>query len=123
MLSRMRLCSAGLAATVLAFVTWGASAWARRDRTVVQLEESRIYIEYNSTANALVFPVSLAGEDWTSLKITNPARRKIFQVEGRGPYKLGLTELFFEGAEPSLDEFPLEDLLALFPEGPYKFSG
>jgi hypothetical protein len=34
-----------------------------------------------------------------------------------------MTELFFEGAEPSLDEFPLSELLALFPEGRYTFSG
>ena len=34
-----------------------------------------------------------------------------------------MTELFFEGAEPSLDEFPLADLLALFPEGRYAFDG
>jgi len=33
------------------------------------------------------------------------------------------TELSFEGAEPSLDEFPREELLALFPEGEYEFEG
>ena len=45
-------------------------------------------------------------------------------MKGRGPYaELGLTELFFEGAEPSLDEVPLEALLALFPEGKYEISG
>jgi hypothetical protein len=48
----------------------------------------------------------------------------IFDVVGKGGYKtLGLTELFFEGAEPALDEFPLEDLLVLFPEGEYRFVG
>jgi hypothetical protein len=34
-----------------------------------------------------------------------------------------MTELFFEGAEPALDEFPLQDLLDLFPEGEYEFDG
>ena len=34
-----------------------------------------------------------------------------------------MTELFFEGAEPTLDEFALEELLALFPEGEYTFEG
>ena len=48
----------------------------------------------------------------------------IFEVEGGGAYRrLGMTELFFEGAEPNLDEFPLDELLALFPEGVYKFMG
>lgn len=96
----------------------GASAWAAK------FSESRIYIEYNSSANDLGFHVSLDGEDWQSLRITNPAGATIFAVEGEGPYReLGMTELFFEGAEPSLDEFPLADLLSLFPEGTYRFGG
>ena len=90
----------------------------------IPLSESRIFIEFNSTANDLGFHVSLDGEDWRKLEITNPHGRTIFQVQGKGPYKdLGMTELFFEGAEPSLDEFPLDELLALFPEGDYEFSG
>jgi len=96
----------------------GAPGWA------AGFSEARIYIEYNSSANDLGFHVSLDGEHWKSLKIVNPAGITIFEVEGRAGYKqLGLTELFFEGAEPSLDDFPLEDLLALFPEGRYKFVG
>ena len=86
--------------------------------------EARIYIEYNDTDNDLGFHVSLDGEDWRSLRIVNPLGKAIFEVEGRSAYRdLGMTELFFEGAEPSLDEFPLEDLLALFPEGRYTFVG
>jgi len=34
-----------------------------------------------------------------------------------------MTELFFEGAEPSLDELPLAGLLARFPEGQYEIQG
>ena len=94
------------------------SAWAAK------FAESRIYIEYNESGNDLGFHVSLDGEDWQSLRIVNPAGATIFEVEGRGAYRdLGMTELFFEGAEPSLDEFPLADLLALFPEGTYRFDG
>ena len=89
-----------------------------------RLAFSRIYIEYNASANDLGYHVTLDGEDWKSLHITNPLGRTIFEVTGRGPYnQLGMTELFFEGAEPSLDDFPLDELLALFPEGKYKFSG
>jgi hypothetical protein len=87
-------------------------------------EEARIYIEYNETANDLGFHVSLDGEDWTDLKIFDPTGKKIFDVSAGGGYKnLGLTELFFEGAEPNLSEFPLEELLELFPEGEYRFIG
>jgi hypothetical protein len=87
-------------------------------------EEARIYIEYNESANDLGFHVSLDGEDWTDLKIIGPGGTKIFDVSASGGYKhLGLTELFFEGAEPNLSEFPLQELLELFPEGEYRFVG
>jgi hypothetical protein len=90
----------------------------------VPLEFSRIYWEYNASANDLGVHVTLDGEDWTTLKIKNPNNQVLFNVRGKGPYaKLGMTELFFEGAEPALDEFPLEQLLALFPEGTYDFDG
>ncbi len=85
---------------------------------------ARIYIEYNSTPRDLGFHVSLDGEDWKSMKIVNPKGKTIFEVSGKGAYKeLGMTELFFEGAEPALSEFPLGGLLDLFPEGTYRFIG
>jgi hypothetical protein len=87
-------------------------------------EESRIFIEYNSSDNDLGFHVFLDGEDWKHLEIINPKGRTIFRVHGKGGYRrLGLTELFFEGAEPSLFDVPLDELLALFPEGKYEFEG
>jgi hypothetical protein len=105
---------------LVAVVALGLGSPAR----AAQFSIARIYIEYNSSANDLGFHVSLDAEDWESLKIVNPAGITIFEVAGKGGYAgLGLTELFFEGAEPSLDEFPLQDLLARFPEGKYKFSG
>ena len=89
-----------------------------------RLDLARVYFEFNSSANDLGVHVFLDGEDWTTLMIVNPDGDTIFEVDGQGPYaELGLTELFFEGAEPSLDEFPLEELLNLFPEGRYAFSG
>lgn len=92
--------------------------------TGAPFKEARIYIEYNDSANDLGFHVSLDAEDWRSLRILNPSGVSVFEVEGRGGYRqLGMTELFFEGAEPSLDEFPVEDLLALFPAGRYRFLG
>jgi len=116
-----------MAGAVLAL---GASAWADRDddddddEKVVELAESRIFIEYNSSDNDLGFHVKLDGENWRKIKIVNPKRRTIFEVAGKASFgKIGLTELFFEGAEPSLDDRPLAELLALFPEGDYKFSG
>jgi hypothetical protein len=90
----------------------------------IPLAIARIFWEYNSSANDLGVHVFLDGEDWKRMKIVNPGGTRIFQVHGFAAYAaLGMTELFFEGAEPSLDEFPLEELLALFPEGEYEFEG
>jgi hypothetical protein len=101
-----------------------ADTEARAKKKGTSFEVARIFFEYNSTDNDLGVHVFVDGEDWRELEIVNPKKRTIFEVEGKGPYKeLGMTELFFEGAEPSLDDFPLEDLLALFPEGEYKFIG
>jgi len=110
-------------ATALALSSAVSPPEAKRSQGT-QLEIATIHWEYNATANDLGVHVSLDGEDWKRLSITNPLHKVIFRVSGGGPYKqLGMTELFFEGAEPSLDEFPLEDLLALFPEGTYEFEG
>jgi hypothetical protein len=95
-----------------------APSWA------AQFPEARIFIEYNSTDNDLGFHVFLDAEDWKRVTITNPAGNTIFQVEGKGAFgALGLSELFFEGAEPSLDEVPLGVLLSRMPEGQYTFKG
>jgi len=94
------------------------------DDETIPFKIARIYWEYNASANDLGVHVTLDGEDWKKLKIDNPKDKTLFQVAGKGPYeKLGMTELFFEGAEPSLDDFPLDRLLDKFPAGTYEFSG
>ncbi len=114
-----------------AAVILGAGASTNRDgddggkgqTTLADLAVARIFFEYNSSDNDLGVHVFLDGEDWNKLKIVNPNGLEIFEVKAKGGYHdLGLTEMFFEGAEPSLDEVPLEALLALFPEGVYRFS-
>ncbi len=95
----------------------GTPGWAQ------EFEEARIFIEYNETDNDLGFHVFLDGEDWETLKIVRPGGMTIFEIDAtggapdRGYAGLGLTELFFEGAEPTLDPGTLEDLLERFPEG------
>jgi hypothetical protein len=100
-----------------------AKKWCK-DECEVELEEAKIYFEYNASANDLGVHVLLDGEDWKKIKIENPCGKTIFKVEGKQGYaELGMTELFFEGAEPNLEDFPLDDLLDLFPEGDYEFEG
>lgn len=93
-------------------------------REEVPLEEARIFFEFNQTDDDLGVHVLLDGEDWREIAIENPKGKVIFAVRGKEGFReFGMTELFFEGAEPSLDEVPLQELLDLFPEGEYEFSG
>lgn len=90
----------------------------------IPLAQARIIFEFNSTGNDLGVQVFLDGESWERLKIISPDGHTIFEVTGKGNLgKIGLTELFFEGEEPSLDEVPLEEMLANFPQGEYRFVG
>jgi hypothetical protein len=114
----------GFLVAMVFLILSAADTEARAKKKGTSFEVARIFFEYNSTDNDLGVHVFVDGEDWRELEIVNPKGRTIFEVEGKGPYReLGLTELFFEGAEPNLDDVPLEDLLDLFPEGEYKFIG
>jgi hypothetical protein len=100
------------------------AAAAPEARAKTNFSIAKVFFEYNSTPNDLGVHVFLDGEDWKELKIINPRGRTIFEVEGKGPYKdLGMTELFFEGAEPNLADVPLQELLDRFPAGDYRLVG
>lgn len=128
-----------VAMVALIVATTGPEAWAQKSKAVAASKRvaaskevatfsiAKIYFEFNSSASALGdlgVHVSLDGEDWRTLTIVNPNGRTIFDVEGKGPYRhLGLTELFFEGAEPDLADVPLAELLDRFPAGNYQLMG
>ena len=105
------------------FLAMGTAAAAQNNPNSFAI--ARLYIEFNQSGrNDLGFHVVPDGEDWKAFKILNPSERTIFDATGRAAYSdLGLTEIFFEGAEPSLDDVPLATLLALFPEVTYRYIG
>ncbi len=83
-----------------------------------------IRIEFNSTDEDVGIQIDFDGKPWKRVFIVNPNGSRIFEVFGRGKLtNFGLTQLFSESHEPPLDEMPLPDFLALFPEGEYKFFG
>lgn len=100
--------------------------WAGQEsaKARIPLEEAKIIVELNSSDEDVGVQVFLDGESWRSMKIFDSRGRKIFDVSTKGSVgMLGVTELFFESNEPSLDELPLDEFLALFPEGEYIFVG
>ena len=85
----------------------------------IEFAKLNLFFEFNSTDNDLGVQLMLDGEPWDLVRGFDPAGRTFVEFFGRGRMEdLGLTELFFESAEPSPQE-----VLALFPPGRYRFVG
>ncbi len=105
------------AMALLSMVTSGAS-WARR------LSEAKLFIELNDTDGDVGIQIFLDAEGWDRMQILDPQGRVIVNIGASQSAQIqGLTEAFFESAEPSFDEQTLDEFLALWPEGTYKFRG
>ena len=83
-----------------------------------RLSATAIRIEINGTDGDAGIQIFLDGEGWDSMKVFDPNGKTVLNFKAKGSVGMqGITELFFESAEPSFDEQPLDELLALFPEG------
>jgi len=110
-----------VAAVALVGAGMAPASWAAEE---VPFSISKMIIEFNATADDVGVQVLLDGEPWKKLAIFSPTGRRILDVAPRRSLQLqGLTELFFESSEPSLDDLPLADFLARFPAGIYEFEG
>jgi hypothetical protein len=111
---------------LLGIAAAGASlpAMVARASDPIPLKLAKMIIELNDTAGDVGIQISADGEPWDRLMVEAPDGWKILDVKGkRNLGLLGSTELFMESHEPSFDEMTLEEVLALFPEGIYAFSG
>ena len=103
----------------------------RRDETQILLDGQELYESFHlqdfDNASSLIVPEIIDSVDLTTggFQVECGDRMSgVLDIRGSGGVGLqGLTELFFESAEPSFDEQPLEELLALFPAGRYRFEG
>ena len=89
-----------------------------------RLAAAEIYIEINETDGDAGIHIFLDGEGFDDMQVFGPGNKELIHVSTNGPVpQQGITELFFESAEPSFEEQSLEELLALFPQGIYRFRG
>lgn len=113
----MHMLSVFLVVVVTLLVT-AAKLWA------IPFSETKIIIETNATDGDAGIQILLDAVGWTRLKVFDPDGQQIFDVSGFGSVGMtGVTELFFESAEPSFEDLPLDQLLARFPAGTYTFEG
>ena len=83
-----------------------------------------VYAELNDTDGDLGFHGLIDGDGWRRLRIEAPNERGLLNVRVQGRLgRQGLTEFFFESAEPTFDELPPEVFFRRFPEGEYEIEG
>jgi hypothetical protein len=83
-----------------------------------------IYFEFNATARDIGAHVSLDAPNWKEVRIVDPTGKRLVELEPQGNFRrVGITEVFFEGAEPSLADVPFSEFLTRVPAGEYLFLG
>lgn len=113
-----------MAVAMVALIFGAATPQLSASRTVVPYDTLEFFIEVNSTDEDAGVQLNLDGEQWKQLKITKPEGSKLLDVKAKDSMQTqGLTEFFFESAEPSFDDVPLAEFLQRFPEGDYEFYG
>lgn len=87
-------------------------------------DEARLFFELNDTDGDLGIHSLIDGDAWKRLQIDDPNDVRMLDVFVLGRLRRqGLTEVFFESAEPPFDELAPAAFFKRFPEGVYDFSG
>ncbi len=94
------------------------------DDDEIPFDEAELFFELNDTDGDLGIHALIDGEPWKRLQIEDPRERKMLNVYVQGRLRRqGLTEIFFESAEPTFDELPPRRFFRRFPEGTYEIEG
>lgn len=94
------------------------------DDDEIPWEVAEVFFELNDTDGDLGIHALVDGEAWKRLQIEDADERKMLGVSVRSRLRRqGLTEIFFESAEPTFDELAPETFFMRFPEGTYEVEG
>ena len=115
--------SAALAAILALILGAGVPAVAGEDEED-SFEEASLYLELNHTDGDLGLHGLIDGDAWKVLVIKAPGARENLKITTQGSMrKHGLTELFFESAEPRFpDEITLSEFFRRFPAGEWEIE-
>ena len=113
-----------LAITALLLGAAAPASWADEDGEEIPFDVANVFFELNDTDGDLGIHALIDGEPWKELEIETPDGRENLVIELGGRLRRqGLTELFFESAEPTFDELSPEAFFRRFPEGEYEVEG
>jgi hypothetical protein len=122
----LSIAHAAIAAVALAVAS--PAAWADDhdddDDEEIPFDEHEIFFELNNTDGDLGIHALIDGEGWKRLSIKDPNERKMLNIRVKGRLRRqGLTEIFFESAEPRFEDLAPAIFFARFPEGDYEIEG
>ncbi|MDX1487155.1 MAG: hypothetical protein R3268_03065 [Acidiferrobacterales bacterium] len=114
-----------------ALITAAPLSLADDDNDEIPFDEAHIFFELNNTDGDLGIHALIDGEAWKKLEIELPNGREVLKINVKSRLrKQGLTEIFFESAEPPFESDDPEEVtltpeqfFARFPEGTYEVEG
>jgi len=110
---------AALAVAALALAA--PAGWADDE---IPYDEAELFFELNNTDGDLGIHALIDGGGWKKLTIEDSNERKMLNIRVNGRLRRqGLTEIFFESAEPVFEDLPPADFFDRFPEGEYEIEG
>ena len=94
------------------------------DDDEIPFDVAEVFFELNDTDGDLGIHALIDGGPWKRLSMEDPHERRLLAVNVRGRLRRqGLTEFFFESAEPTFDELPPATFFRRFPAGTYEIEG
>ncbi|MCI0588006.1 MAG: hypothetical protein L0323_14330 [Planctomycetes bacterium] len=90
----------------------------------IELEEAKVFVEFNSTDMDFGIQFFWDGEAWKTMRVEGPDGHTVLKVSAkRNLRQHGLTEGFFESAEPPASVLSMAQFFDRFPAGTYEFEG
>lgn len=89
----------------------------------LEFAEVQLYFELNDTDGDLGLQGLIDGDTWKALEIEDPNEQLLMNVWVRGSLRRqGMSEIFFESAEPTFDELAPKAFFQRFPQGIYEIE-